>query len=93
MIDHLQHQHHQGFGGGGNHNTYQRSLLLASTTTHNGTLTTTTTSLSAARWKTGSAFQSSTPQDTAMHLDNSGIQTSGLKDDTDLHIPRLIDIG
>ncbi|XP_037824380.1 uncharacterized protein LOC119612625 [Lucilia sericata] len=94
--DHMQHQqqHHQGFGGG-SHKTYQRSLLLASTTTHNGTLTTTTTSLTAPRWKTGSAFQSSTPQDTVMHLDGgvSGTQTSGLKDDTDLHIPRLIDIG
>ncbi|XP_046802850.1 putative GPI-anchored protein pfl2 [Lucilia cuprina] len=53
------------------------------------------TSLTAPRWKTGSAFQSSTPQDTVMHLDGgvSGTQTSGLKDDTDLHIPRLIDIG
>lgn len=94
--DHLQQQQHQGFGGVGvgSHNTYQRSLLLASTTTHNGTLTTTTTSLTAPRWKTGSAFQSATPLDsTAVHLDGGITQTGGLKDDTDLHIPRLIDIG
>ncbi|KAM7352488.1 leucine-rich repeat, immunoglobulin-like domain-containing kekkon 3 protein isoform 1-T2 [Cochliomyia hominivorax] len=93
--DHLQQQqqqHHKGFGSV-SHNTYQRSLLLASTTTHNGTLTTTTTSLTAPRWKTGSAFQSPTPQDTAIHLDGVVTQTNGLKDDTDLHIPRLIDIG
>lgn len=99
-------QQHQGYSGGGGSSTYQRSLLLASTTTHNGTLTTTTTtSLTGPRWKTGAAFQTATPQDTSMHLVGVGVGgggvgvsstqggTSGLKDDTDLHIPRLIDIG
>ncbi|TMW46248.1 hypothetical protein DOY81_008672, partial [Sarcophaga bullata] len=97
-----QQQQHQGYGGG-----VVLVLLLASATTHNGTLTTTTTtSLTGPRWKTGAAFQSATPQDTSMHLvgggGGGGVSvgvgstqggTSGLKDDTDLHIPRLIDIG
>lgn len=76
--------------------TYQRSMLLASTTHNNGTLTTTTsTSLTTPRWKTSSAFQSAGGPDCHVsHLDSpQSVLKSSSKEDTDLHIPRLIDIG
>ncbi|XP_061401868.1 uncharacterized protein LOC133337677 [Musca vetustissima] len=85
-----------GCGVGGAGHTYQRSMLLTSTTHNNGTLTTTTsTSLTTPRWKTSSAFQSAGGPDCHLsHLDptQAGLKSSG-KEDTDLHIPRLIDIG
>ncbi|XP_073827697.1 leucine-rich repeat, immunoglobulin-like domain-containing kekkon 3 protein [Musca autumnalis] len=83
-------------GGGGAGHTYQRSMLLTSATHNNGTLTTTTsTSLTTPRWKTSSAFQSAGGPDCHLsHLDSTqaSLKSSG-KEDTDLHIPRLIDIG
>ncbi|XP_059221909.1 uncharacterized protein LOC106092298 [Stomoxys calcitrans] len=82
-------------GGGGGH-SYQRSLLLASTAHNNGTLaTTTSTSLTTPRWKTSSAFQSAVgPECHVSHLDSpqTALKASS-KEDADLHIPRLIDIG
>ncbi|XP_075153805.1 leucine-rich repeat, immunoglobulin-like domain-containing kekkon 3 protein [Haematobia irritans] len=82
--------------GGGIGHTYQRSLLLASSGHNNGTLaTTTSTSLTTPRWKTSSAFQSAGGPDCHVsHLDSpQNALKSGTKEDTDLHIPRLIDIG
>ncbi|XP_058977213.1 uncharacterized protein LOC101889529 [Musca domestica] len=100
--DHMQQSLGSSSGGGGvgcgvgAGHTYQRSMLLTSTTHNNGTLTTTTsTSLTTPRWKTSSAFQSAGGPDCHLsHLDatQAGLKSSG-KEDTDLHIPRLIDIG